>query len=102
MGYSSSSSYDQKRWPMVHWDKTESAHNDFEKRYKALGIRYDIQYYTRRIQLYYGNDYNVRKEKEYEIIKIYNLAGEDVISVEDAFEKCKEVLLPDKLNAGEI
>ena len=102
MGYSSSSSYDQKRWPMVHWDKTESAHNDFEKRYKALGIRYDIQYYTRRIQLYYGNDYNVRKEKEYEIIKIYNLASEDVISVEDAFEKCKEVLLPDKLNAGEI
>lgn len=102
IGYSSSGSYGQKRWPMFHWDKTERDHNDFEKRYKALGIRYDIQYYIRRIQLYYENDYNVRKEKECEIIKIYNLASKDAISVEDAYEKCKEVLLSDKLNADEI
>lgn len=90
-GYSSNNPYDKSRWPMFHWDKTEQT--DFDRGFKRLKIKYDVQYYAKQLQQYYGDDYKLIKEKKSEIIDIYELAGKNIISIESAYEKCRNILM---------
>ena len=86
---------------MFHWDKAKSNNGDFEKRYKPLKIRHDVEYYMNSMQIYY-KDNNVKKEKELKIIRVYNLAREGVISVEEAYKKSKDILMLRNLDISEI
>lgn len=99
-GFSLNDAYD-KKLPMFHWDKAKSNNGDFEKRYKPLKIRHDVEYYMNSIQIYY-KDNNVKKEKELKIIRVYNLAREGVISVEEAYKKSKDILMLRNLDISEI
>ena len=44
----------------------------------------------------------MKKEKELKIIRVYNLAREGVISVEEAYKKSKDILMLRNLDISEI
>ena len=94
-GYSSCSPYIEDKWPIFHWDKNEK--KGFDRRFKRFKIRRDIQYYTKQLQQCYGENCELLKVKESKIISIYDLASKNIMSIDAAYEACKNILNPENL-----